>query len=76
MDIKGSVNPVTGTKCTETAILANACTVRDRLKPMARKVPKAFGLLVTSFTVRKKSNTYKANTAVPPNKPYSSQIMA
>ncbi len=76
IDIKGSVKPVTGTKCTDTAMFANACTVSDRLKPMAKKVPNAFGLLVTSFTVRKKSMTYNASTAVPPNKPYSSQMMA
>ena len=74
--IIGKVKPVTGTRWTETAILAKACTTKLRLMPMLKKVPNAFGLLVTKVTERKNSNTNKDRTKPPPNKPHSSQMIA
>ena len=74
IEIIGRVKPVAGTRCTETAIFASACITKLRLKPMAKKVPKAFGLRVTKATVRKNRVRYKPKTARPPNHPYSSQI--
>ena len=43
----GIVSPVTGTRFTETAILANACTTKLRINPMASMAPKALGLFIT-----------------------------
>ena len=46
---KGNGIPVTGPKPTATAMLANACMVRLKLKPAANNAPNAFGALATIF---------------------------
>ena len=50
--IKGRVTPVTGSKFTATAILMNACITNAKLNPIARKAPKAPGLLINIFIHR------------------------
>jgi hypothetical protein len=54
---RGKVNPVAGTRFRFTAILARACTVSIRLRPMAKNAPNALGLWVTSRTFRKNNST-------------------
>lgn len=53
----GKVKPPTGTRCTEMAILANACITILRLRPTATIAPKDFSEMVTSLVTRKKSMT-------------------
>jgi hypothetical protein len=71
----GSVKPVTGTRCRETAILANAWIIILRHSPMASIAPNAFGLRVTILVHLKKSNKYKKMIVKPPRSPYSSHII-
>ena len=70
------VIPVVGTRFTDTAILANACTTIFKHKPIASIAPKVVGHLVTIRVHLKSNHEYKPSIVIPPISPYSSTMMA
>ncbi len=73
---KGKVKPVTGSKCNETAIFANAWMTMLKQSPIATIAANGLGHLVTNRVHLKSNVKYKNITTMPPIIPTSSHIIA